>query len=203
MPFTKRKQRLAMENITIRPHHVLFFDLDDTLVDTNHANFLAYQSAFLLADQCDFHVTYDPSIRFNRKIFQQIFPDMEESVFRKIIQLKEKQFQSTNTHLNTQMADILRKYSKTHQTVLVTDCNENRAKAIISHHKLLEYFSDLLFGRPENNTEENKYQYAIRTLNIPPASIIVFENDEQNIAAAQEIGITQIINPKKINCYVL
>ena len=85
----------------------------------------------------------------------------------------------------------------------MTDCNENRAKAIISHHKLLEYFSDLLFGRPENNTEENKYQYAIRTLNIPPASIIVFENDEQNIAAAQEIGITQIINPKKINCHVL
>lgn len=179
----------------ILPSHILFFDLDDTLVKTNHANFLAYQAAFRMMTQTDLDIPYDPSKRFNRELFKQHYPSLTQSDLDHIIQLKQILFQPDLTTLNKELVDILCKYSRTNRTVLVTNCDKERATNVLKYHKLFDRFSDMIFGKQENGEKQNKYQQTIRTLNIVPESIIVFEQDPKNIADARKSGILHI-NPK-------
>ena len=56
----------------IKKDTVLFFDMDGTLVDTDYANFLAYQQAISEIVESDLNIEYDSNFRLNRsslKIF--------------------------------------------------------------------------------------------------------------------------------------
>ena len=60
----------------IKKDTVLFFDMDGTLVDTDYANFLAYQQAISEIVESDLNIEYDSNFRLNRsslKIFVPFF----------------------------------------------------------------------------------------------------------------------------------
>src|SRR5690606_36706399 len=98
---------------------------------------------------------------------------------------------------NTEIANILFKYSKTNKTVLVTNCREDRALITLNYHGLTEKFSKLFFRQlSEDDQKINKFQNAVSVLGILPKSVIVFENEQAEIINAQKAGI-QIINPLK------
>ncbi|HMX99943.1 MAG TPA: HAD hydrolase-like protein [Agitococcus sp.] len=184
-------------NLKIAAEHVLFFDMDGTLVNTNLANFLSYKKAIISVTKSEHYLTYNPDIRFNRNILKNAIPNLTETEYERIIQQKEEYYNEFlhETKLIKDMADILFKYSKTNKTVLVTNCRQDRAIATLKHFGLQDTFSNIFYKEfGENDKEINKFQHALLKLGISPNLVIAFENEETEIANAKEAGI-KIINP--------
>lgn len=170
----------------IRRQHVLFFDMDGTLIDTNYANYLSYTQAIHQILQTGSDFSYDPNIRFTRVYLKERFPTLEKTEYDKITLLKNR-FYADNlpkTELNVIMTDILKRYSKTNTTVLVTNCREERAVMTLKYHDLFNAFNHKFFVH-----QNNKYEYALASLEISPTSVFVFENEKSEIENAISAGI--------------
>lgn len=185
----------AIQEITA--NSILFFDMDGTLIDTDLANFLAYKRAINLVTKLDDNLTFNPDIRFCRSNLKNAIPNMTENEYEKIIQEKEKCYNDFlhETKLNTEIAGILFKYSKTNKTVLVTNCRKDRAMTTLKHFGLDNKFNNIFCREfSDNNIKVNKFQNAILKLGVLPNFVIIFENEESEIADAKKAGIS-IINP--------
>ncbi len=187
------------EGIKITTDRILFFDMDGTLVDTNLANFSAYKKAVDSVLQTDTNLVYNPEIRFNRSVLKANFPHLSDKELEKVIQLKESLYEEflNMTSLINENVDVLLKYSKTNQTYLVTNCRKDRALKTLNHFGLVDMFTDIFYRRfDDNNRKVNKFENALSILGVPPNIVIVFENEDAEIADAIEAGFTlDNINP--------
>jgi len=181
----------------ITPTNILLFDLDGTLVETNFANFLSYEKAIISVTKSNQNLIYNPDKRLNRSNLKTYITGLTEIEYQKIIQKKEKYYNDFlhKTKLNERMTQILFKYSKTNKTILVTNSRKNRAMTTLKYFGLENKFNNI-FCRESNDIENkvNKFQKAILKLKVPPILVIVFEDEETEIANAKEVGI-KIINP--------
>lgn len=180
---------------------ILFFDMDGTLIDTDLANFLSYKKAINSVIKSDHNLTYNPDKRFSRSNLNNAVPNLTESEYERIIQEKEEYYNDFihETKLNTEIANILFKYSKTNKTVLVTNCRKDRAMTTLKYFGLDDKFSNIFCREfDDNGNKINKFQNAILKLGVPPNFVIAFENEESEIADAQKAGIQKIIKIIKI-----
>ena len=183
----------------INANTVLFFDMDGTLIYTNFANFISYKEAIQSVIQGDKEISYKPNERFTRTSLKKIFPNLTSQDYQKIIQAKEKNYKKhlSQTKLNKSIAEILTRYYKTNQTVLVTNSQKDRALMTLNYHNLTDKFSHLFF-RKISDCESwiNKYENAISKLNLSAEMIVVFENEKQEIedAILAGISINNILN---------
>ncbi len=194
----KLKEEVLITESKITTENVLFFDMDGTLIDTTFANFLSYKKAILSVTKTEHNLTYNPLNRFNRSSLRNSIPNLEDTEYEKIIQEKEHAYIDYlhETKLNIETAKILARYSKTNKTVLVTNCREDRALKTLNYHGLTDMFSSIFFRQHAINGEKiNKFENATIKLGVPPSLIVVFENEEVEIADARKVGI-EIINPK-------
>lgn len=178
--------------VKIKADTVLFFDMDGTLIDTNLANFLSYKKAINSVTKSDNDLTFNPDKRFNRSNLKIAIPNLTETEYERIIQEKEKYYDEFlhETKIIEEVADILFKYSKSHKTVLVTNCRQERAMKTLNHFGLADKFSDIFYRQFADNEEKiNKFQNAISKLGVPPNSVIVFENEISEINDAKIAGI--------------
>lgn len=175
----------------INSENVLFFDMDGTLVDTNYANFLLYTRAIQQLIQSNIDFTYDPNERFTREVLKKVIPNLSEPDFKKIIQLKNKLYieHLPETKLNDLVAKILKKFSKTNETILITNCRKERALITLEYYGLADKFSHKLYRLKTNSKKNNKYEYALISLQIPSTSVVVFENEKSEINTAILAGI--------------
>jgi beta-phosphoglucomutase len=177
-------------NVTVDT--VLLFDMDGTLIDTDLANFLAYKNAIrdvILGRE----VEYDPNERFNREALKTIFPNLTYVEYEGIIKKKEENYKAllSHTKLNSLLADTLTRYSKTNRTVLVTNSLEDRALLTLNYHNVTDKFHDLVYRQSDRmEVRTNKYHYAITNLKLSGRSILVFENDSDEIEDAIAAGIS-------------
>lgn len=193
----QKNEELKNIEVKIKEKTVLFFDMDGTLIYTNYANFLAYKKAINFVKKSDIVLTYNPAKRFNRSDLKITFPNLTDVEYESIIQKKEVYYNDFlhETKLNEKTAGILFMYSKTHKTVLVSNCRKDRAMSTLNHFGLVDKFSEIFCGEfGDNDKKINKYQNAILKLGVPPNLVIAFENEESEIADAQKAGIS-IINP--------
>lgn len=195
-PESKMKQAIQNIDVSITADTIFFFDLDGTLVDTNLANFLAYKKAIFSVMKSDHNLSFDPNNRFNRSDLKNIVPNLSSTEYERIIQKKEDYYKDFlyETKLNSVIADILCKYSKTNKTVLVTHCRKERALTTLNYFGLADKFNNIFFRLTNNDEKINKFQNAITKLGVLPNLVIAFENEEIEIAYAKQAGI-EIINP--------
>ena len=178
--------------VKIKANTVLFFDMDGTLIDTNLANFLSYKKAINSVTKSENDLTFNPDKRFNRSNLKIAIPNLTETEYEKIIQEKEECYDDFlhETKIVEEVADILYKYSKSHKTVLVTNCRKERALTTLNHFGLADKFSDIFYRQfTDNEKKINKFQNAISILGVPPNIIVAFENEETEILDAMQVGI--------------
>jgi len=172
----------------------LFFDLDGTLVNTDLANFKAYNEAFKIVTNSKTDLEFNPLERLNRENLKKSFPDLTKSQFERIVSEKERLFEKylTDTTPNKRVLELLMSFHSTNTTVLVTNCRENRAKSILNFYKLTDYFKHLFFRQFNANGEHfNKYQSALNILAITPESVVVIENERREIEYAISANIIE------------
>lgn len=177
--------------LATRSTHMLF-DLDETLVDTNLANYLAYKQAVKEITHQELNANYREGQRFCRSSLNGSIPFLSESDRENIIALKGKYYENylPTTKLNFVLANILRIYSATIDTVLVTNCEEVRAIQTLRYHGIQEYFRHFFFHvNAPDNFKKNKYDTAIARLGLDPKSILAFENEAIDINCAIQSGI--------------
>lgn len=166
--------------------------MDGTLIDTNFANYLSYEKAIKRIIHSEIDISYNPDKRFNREALKKIIPNFTKTEYEKIVQLKNKLYIEylSETKLNVLVADILKKYSRTNKTILVTNCREDRATMTLKYHKLIDKFSHKFYQQETDNENKiNKYERALSNLKISPDSILVFEKEKSEIKNALSAGI--------------
>ena len=147
--------------VKIKADTVLFFDMDGTLIDTNLANFLSYKKAINSVTKSDNDLTFNPDKRFNRSNLKIAIPNLTETEYEMIIQEKEEYYDDFlhETKIIAEVVNILFKYSKSHKTVLVTNCRKDRAMTTLKYFGLVRHFSSILcreFG--DKDQKINKFQ---------------------------------------------
>lgn len=180
-------------NLKINSDTILFFDMDGTLVDTDFANFLSYKEAIQSVVKLDKEISYNPNQRFNRIFLKELFPNLTDDDYQKIIIKKEENYikHIALTEVNKKVVDILTEYFRTNKTVLITNCQENRAFLTLNHHNLLDKFTHLFYGKiSENGQKINKYENAIKQLKVSNQNILLFENEKVEINNAVLAGIS-------------
>ena len=168
----------------INKDSILLVDMDGTLIETNHANYLSYQKA--IKDILSIDINCNFRERFTRKILRKIFPLIDDKIFNYIIKLKEKYYLEfiDKTHPNTPLINLLKQYN-TNKKFLVTKCSKERGIQTLTYHNLLSFFYDVIYA-----TTNNKYREVI--------DIIIFEDDNLEIENALKTGILNQ-NIMKIN----
>ena len=88
--------------LQICAEHILFFDMDDTLINTNFANFLSYQKAFFAVTHAKLNANYHPKQSFNRKALKKAAPHLNQQTYDNVIQEKERLYHEflVETELN-------------------------------------------------------------------------------------------------------
>ncbi len=173
---------------------ILFFDMDGTLVNTDMANYLSYKKAIQLVTQTNFDIPFN-NHRFTRSSIKSILPNLTPIEYNEIIMHKNISYQDylSQTTLNSLVAEILIKYSRTNQTVLVTNCREDRALMTLDYHRIGDKFNNYFFRKENINNEKiNKFRNAISCLNISPKLVVAFENEEAEIEDALIAGISKL-----------
>ncbi|QAR32264.1 hypothetical protein EP073_02280 [Geovibrio thiophilus] len=168
--------------------HFLFFDLDGTLVDTDYANFLSYSEA--IKQVLGINVDYNPNVRFTREIVKKIIPNITDKTYEKVVKQKNSFYKKnlSMTKINDSIVKILKQYSETNKTVLITNCHAERAIITLDYHGLSNFFYHKIF-RQEPLGNISKYKNALDLLRIPAKCVFAFENDKTEIEAAVAVGI--------------
>ncbi len=191
--FNDDKKKYDMNEIArkIKKGNILFFDLDGTLVETNYANFLAYNKALKLL--LNKSIIYNPQERFTREKLSLTFPALTREEIKNIIEKKEIFYEDyvREIKLNTAMYHILNYYHTTNRIFLVTNCRKDRALKILQHYNLYGKFEKIFYQKCDNGKMINKFKHAISYLNIIPETVIVFENEQSEIMNAVDAGIPE------------
>lgn len=183
--------------------HCSFFDMDGTLVDTDYANFLAYQQAISEIVESDLNIEYDSNFRLNRSSLKIFVPFLSETEYCGIIEKKEELYNNYLHEIQVckEKVSVIFEYAKYNKIVLVTNSSSNRAMTILNYFGLTEYFDEIFCQESMNeNNKINKFQNAIEKLDITPNIVVAFENEESEILFALKAGI-EIINPKMDGSY--
>lgn len=178
-------------------NNILIFDLDGTLINTDEANFLAYQTAVKEIKKIDLSSLYSKNERFTRNKLKEILPMLKTQEYDEIIKMKNAIYVNylQETSIDALALKIVNNFSKTNKIILATNSHKERANLVLKYHHLDDTF-DYKFYKDDYNEENNKFKYILDYLKIDPNLTIVFENENLEIKQAILAGIPEknIIN---------
>lgn len=168
---------------------ILIFDLDGTIIDTDEANFLAYQEAIKKVKS--FTLLNKDTERFTQEKLKSSIPYLKTQEYNKIIDIKNDVYENYlhETKAITFALEIIKKYFQTHRMILATNSHELRANLVLDYHGLLTMFEYKFYKENYKNKKISKYSYVLKSLNLRPKEVIIFENDELEKSKAIILGI--------------
>lgn len=161
---------------------ILIVDLDGTLVESDQANFLAYQAAI-------FHVTGEapfqtqPPKRVTRQTLRQVLADSSGTLLEDIITRKEQIFPQylNHTRINRPLYQLLQSNSNK-PLILLSNACQNRADQVLQHHNLSQLFCEFHFLGDSDN------KFAALLERFRNKNLLIFENDDEQIQKALAAG---------------
>ncbi|MBD3842857.1 MAG: HAD hydrolase-like protein [Campylobacterales bacterium] len=178
---------IEMLNDKIVNNNILIFDLDGTIVNTDRANFLAYQEAVKEIKKIDLSSLYSKNERFTRNKLKEILPMLNTQEWNEIIKMKNTIYGNylQETSIDTLALNIINNFTKTNKIILATNSHKERADLVLKYHHLDDIF-DFKFYK-------NDYKDYLK---IDPKLTIVFENENFEVQQAElaEIPDKNIFN---------
>lgn len=176
-------------NINVSDSHLLVFDLDGTVVDTDIVNYFSYKKAIQRIIGLDLQIANSKNERFTREHLFSVIENLTDLQYENIVKMKNGLYQEyvPMSKLNTNIVSVIQKYINTNKIVLATNSHKCRAEMVLHHHRLENFFDYVFFK--ENYSQENKYLHVLNFLGASANSMLVFENDDNEIRKAVESGI--------------
>lgn len=162
------------------------FDIDDTLIHTNLANFLSYQRAICEVKSVEIR----PTILQNRcdKNLLANF-SLNEGESNRIKSLKDKYFHDflCATKINSFLFALMQILRQKHSVFLLTNAHKKRIESLLDYHNLRDL--PMIFY----NKSGNKYKNCIAHFHLNANAMIAFEDSDSDIKCAIDAGISNII----------
>lgn len=183
--------KLTQISKMIKPNTIFFYDMDGTLIDTDYANFLAYKQAIEHVTKKEVELTFKPNERFTRNQLYDIVRDLTSGQYVEIIKAKELFYKTnvSNVKMNSSLLTILHKTATTHKSYIVTNATKDRATYTLNYTGVVNQFESIISIEEDDEKLGNKYLLAISKLKVDPAFVVVFENEDKEIANAMQAGI--------------
>jgi beta-phosphoglucomutase-like phosphatase (HAD superfamily) len=89
--------------------------------------------------------------------------------------------------VNACIIGVIQKHTNTNKIILATNSRKNRAEMVLQHHRLENIFDYMFFK--EDYNQKNKFLHILNYFGASANSILVFENDNDEIRKAIEFGI--------------
>ncbi|NCD42395.1 MAG: HAD family phosphatase [Bacteroidia bacterium] len=192
--FLCKKKQYMIEDILNNEainKHLLIFDLDGTLINTDDVNYLAYKEAIQKVKNLDLALLHKNDERFTREELYLIIEDLTSQEYENIIEIKNDVYKKylKKSKVNMFVVKIIEKFSQSNKIVLATNSHRNRAQIILRYHSLTNLFDHIFCKEDYKNQKNNKFKHVLNNLNIDPNLAIVFENDNKEIKKAILSGI--------------
>lgn len=170
--------------------YTIFCDMDNTLVYTNYANYIAYKRA--IRDVLDENFVFNSKLRLTREVIKKLFTNIDYKQYNAIIKLKEKYYSDYLflTKLNLNLVNLLKKFKKTSRIVLVSSSRKIRVHQILDYYKLENLFSHIITQDDiPKGKFFNKYEYALYVIGVDSSRVIIYEDDLNQVKSALDFGI--------------
>ena len=162
----------------------LLCDLDGTLVETDNANFLAYQEAI----EKVIGVRIEPKEgRFTKENICEECPQISNNELSAVVKCKNDVFQKYlgETIPNVDIIEMVEQMSLKCQVILCSNSNSRRGNEVLAYHNLDRLFDEKYY----NILPLNKYAKVLSLYNLASKDVLVLENDEADISDALKVGI--------------
>ncbi len=172
----------------------VFIDLDETLIYTSRANYLAYQESCLLSGLLLDEKVFKDFSGMNSEIFlPAIFPGITEETIFAIQEHKISVYPDyfRYTTVNASLLALVQRFRGNEFTVLVTNASLRNVDKLLQYHELSEFFDLVLTGDLVANKKPapDLYFLALEKLNLQATECVAFEDSTAGIESARAAGI--------------
>ena len=201
MDWNKIQNLLELSSL-ISPTDIILFDMDNTLINTDKANNESYKSAIRQVLGQEYDDLFIDLTRICREDVKKRLFGISEEQLKDIVSMKSIIYNDNinQTSLETDVVELLENISTTNKCILVSNACANRVNQTLEYYNLKDKFYSIITSEDCKDVCD-KFDAAIRKLQLEPDSLWIIENEQKNIEIALKLNIKHLILKENENFY--